>query len=129
GAAAGPARPRRARGGGGAPPAPPHPEAMQRRIAAGTVWLWEDADGEAVHLLGATTPAFGVVRIGPVYTPPAQRGRGWASNAVAEISRRTTLAGVRACLFTDQANPTSNAIYQALGYRAVTDTANLVRRR
>ena len=82
--------------------------------------------GEPVHLTGANPPSFGVARVGPVYTPPAQRGRGWASNAVAEVSRRIQAEGARVCLFTDQANPTSNKIYAALGYRPVVDMANLV---
>ncbi|MFG1885994.1 GNAT family N-acetyltransferase [Micromonospora sp. NPDC049102] len=59
-------------------------------------------------------------------TSPAQRGRGWASNAVAEVSRRIQADGARVCLNTDQANPTSNKIYAALGYRPVVDMANLV---
>ena len=79
-----------------------------------------------MHLTGVSPPSFGVARVGPVYTPPAQRGFGWASNAVAEISRRIQAEGARACLFTDQANPTSNKIYAALGYQPVADMANLV---
>jgi len=67
-----------------------------------------------------------VSRLGPVYTPPDQRGRGWASNAVAEVSGLIQAGGARVCLFTDQANPTSNKIYAALGYRQVIDMANLV---
>jgi hypothetical protein len=96
------------------------------RIRAGLLWFWVDETGERVHLTGATPPSFGVARVGPVYTPPSQRGRGWASNAVAEVSRRIQAEGARVCLFTDQANPTSNKIYAALGYRAVVDMANLV---
>jgi FR47-like protein len=99
---------------------------MLRRIRAGSLWFWVNEAGERVHLTGVNPPAFGVARVGPVYTPPAQRGRGWASNAVAEISRRIQAEGVRVCLFTDQANPTSNKIYAALGYRPVADMANLV---
>jgi predicted GNAT family acetyltransferase len=79
-----------------------------------------------VHLTGVSPPSFGVARVGPVYTPPAQRGRGWASNAVAEISRRIQAEGARVCLFTGQANPTSNKIYAALDYQPVADMANLV---
>ncbi|MEU7798880.1 GNAT family N-acetyltransferase [Micromonospora arborensis] len=99
---------------------------MLRRLQAGRLWFWVDETGEPVHLTGANPPSFGVARVGPVYTPPAQRGRGWASNAVAEVSRRIQAEGVRVCLFTDQANPTSNKIYAALGYRPVVDMANLV---
>jgi hypothetical protein len=99
---------------------------MLRRLRAGRLWFWVDETGEPVHLTGATPPSFGVARVGPVYTPPGQRGRGWASNAVAEVSRRIQAEGARVCLFTDQANPTSNKIYAALGYRPVVDMANLV---
>ena len=99
---------------------------MLRRLRTGRLWFWVNQAGERVHLTGVSPPSFGVARVGPVYTPPAQRGRGWASNAVAEISRQTQAEGARVCLFTDQANPTSNKIYAALGYQPVADMANLV---
>ena len=99
---------------------------MLRRLRAGGLWFWVTEAGEPVHLTGVSPPSFGVARVGPVYTPPAQRGRGWASNAVAGISRRVQAGGARVCLFTDQANPTSNKIYTALGYQPVADMANLV---
>src|SRR5271156_3247893 len=99
---------------------------MLRRLRAGGLWFWVSQAGERVHLTGVSPPSFGVARVGPVYTPPAQRGCGWASNAVAEISRRIQAEGARVCLFTDQANPTSNKIYAALGYKPVADMANLV---
>ena len=98
------------------------------RIERCGVWLWED-QGDVVHLTAANEPAFGVARIGPVYTPPDRRGRGYASAAVAEVSRRLRDRGARPCLFTDQANPTSNTIYRALGYRPVVDMVDLVRTR
>jgi len=104
----------------------PDPSEILRRIRSRGLWFWVDESGEPVHLTGTTPPAFGVARIGPVYTPPSQRGRGWASNAVAEVSRLLELDGARVCLFTDQANPTSNRIYAALGYRPIVDMANLV---
>ena len=99
---------------------------MLRRIDRRRIWLWEDESGEVVHLTGANAPAFGVARVGPVYTPKARRGHGYASAAVAEVSRQIVASGSRACLFTDQANPTSNKIYEALGYRPVVDMANLL---
>ena len=111
--------------GAGAHEAPERPE-MLRRLRAGSVWFWVDDSGHPVHLTAANPPSFGVVRIGPVYTPPAQRGRGWASNAVAEVARRIQADGSRVCLFTDQANPTSNRIYEALGFHPVVDMANLL---
>ena len=99
---------------------------MLRRLRAGWLWFWVTEAGDRVHLTSVSPPSFGVARVGPVYTPPAQRGCGWASNAVAEISRRIQAEGSRVCLFTDQANPTSNKIYTALGYQPVADMANLV---
>lgn len=101
------------------------PQDVAQRIEEG-VWFWEDEHGERVHLTGATLPASGVTRIGPVYTPPEHRGRGYASAAVAEVSRRYVERGVRCCLFTDQANPTSNRIYESIGYRPVVDMVNLL---
>lgn len=111
--------------GSSAQPTPDRGDVL-RRIRAAGFWFWCDDQGERVHLLGAGPPAFGVASVGPVYTPPAQRGRGWASNAVAAVSRRLVADGSRVCLFTDQANPTSNKIYAALGYRPVVDMVNLV---
>jgi predicted GNAT family acetyltransferase len=73
-----------------------------------------------VSSFGGATPSG--IRIGPVYTPPELRGRGYASALVAELTRRLIAGGRQFCfLFTDLANPTSNSIYQRVGYRPVTD--------
>lgn len=98
------------------------------RIREGVEWLWELPGGEVAHLSGASLPSYGVSRIGPVFTPREHRGRGIASYVVGELTRRGLEAGVRMCLFTDRANPTSNKIYEALGYRPVVDMGeNVVR--
>ena len=99
-------------------------EFVAGRIADGCIHLWETPGGEVVHLTAANIPAFGVSRVGPVYTPTEHRGAGHASAAVAEVTQQILDSGVRACLFTDQANPTSNRIYQAIGYQALVDMAN-----
>jgi GNAT superfamily N-acetyltransferase len=96
------------------------------RIREGVEWLWELPDGKVAHLSGASLPSYGVSRIGPVYTPPEHRRRGIASYVVGELTRRGLKAGHRMCLFTDQANPTSNKIYEALGYRPVVEMAEHV---
>jgi GNAT superfamily N-acetyltransferase len=101
-------------------------ESMLRRIERKRIWLWEDETGEVVHLTAANAPSYGVARVGPVYTPTRHRGHGYASATVAAVSRAILDEGARACLFTDQANPTSNKIYEAIGYRPVVDMANLV---
>jgi hypothetical protein len=96
------------------------------RIAEGRIWLWEDGLGTPVSLVGFNAPSFGVARVGPVYTPGAHRGRGYASMLTAHVSRLLRDTGSRVCLFTDMANPTSNKIYAAIGYQPVVDMANLV---
>ena len=101
------------------------PDDLLRKIEQGVYWFWLDETGERVHLTGANAPAFGVARIGPVYTPPEQRRKGYAGAAVAQVSQLFLDAGARVCLYTDQANPTSNGIYQAIGYRPVVDQVNL----
>ncbi|MGW3981307.1 GNAT family N-acetyltransferase, partial [Streptomyces mirabilis] len=66
----------------------------------------------------------GMVRVDPVYTPADLRGRGYAAAVTAEVSRAARAAGAtEVVLFTDAGNPTSNALYQRLGYRRITDWA------
>jgi predicted GNAT family acetyltransferase len=84
-------------------------------------WLWE-VDGRAVSLAGAGGETPNGIRIGPVYTPPSDRGRSYASNLTAWVSRVVLDEGRRFCfLYTDLANPTSNRIYRAIGYEPVAD--------
>jgi predicted GNAT family acetyltransferase len=84
-------------------------------------WLWE-VDGRPVSMVGAGGNTPNGIRIGPVYTPPADRGRGFASNLTAAVSRTVLDEGRRFCfLYTNVANPTANGIYQAIGYEPVTD--------
>ena len=92
---------------------------VARRLAAGQLWIWDDA--AAVSMCGLSVPAEGVVRVGPVYTPPELRGRGYASAMVATVSADVRAAGHRCILYTDLDNPTSNSIYRAIGYRAVAE--------
>jgi uncharacterized protein len=94
---------------------------VERRLDNGTLFLWEDG-GTAVSMVGVNVAVAGVVRVGPVYTPPERRKRGYASSAVAAVSENALAAGASACmLFADLANPTSNAIYSALGYERFAD--------
>jgi GNAT superfamily N-acetyltransferase len=104
----------------------PRPEMIRRSISEGRIWFWTDGSDRPVCVVGASEPAYGVSRVGPVYTSPTDRRRGYGSAAVAAVSRRIVASGARACLFTDQANPTSNKIYQQLGYQAVVDMAQMV---
>lgn len=98
---------------------------VRGRIRQGRIWMWVDDGDTPRHLTGANPPAYGVARIGPVFTPKEHRGRGYASAAVAEVSRLLLAEGSRVTLFTDQANPTSNRIYTALGFEPVVDMVEL----
>jgi uncharacterized protein len=83
--------------------------------------VWED-EGSIVSLVGLTGPTPNGIRIGPVYTPPESRGRGYASALTAAVTQAQLDAGrTFVFLFTDLANPTSNHIYQAIGYEPVGD--------
>ncbi|MFK0284043.1 GNAT family N-acetyltransferase [Streptomyces sp. NPDC090499] len=94
------------------------------RLSYGGATLWETPDGTPVSLAGLTLAVAGQVRVGPVYTPPELRGRGYAGAVTAEVSRAALAAGAaEVLLFTDLANPTSNALYQRIGYREVADWA------
>jgi GNAT superfamily N-acetyltransferase len=97
-------------------------ERVIRRIGR-TVYLWFDG-GRPVSLAGAGGLTPHGIRIGPVYTPPELRGRGYASNLVAQVSQLQLDEGrTFVFLFTDLANPTANKIYQAIGYEPVVDFA------
>jgi predicted GNAT family acetyltransferase len=86
-----------------------------------TLHLWEDGDLR-VSLCGVGGETPNGIRVGPVYTPPEHRGHGYASNLVAGVSQAQLDAGRRfVFLFTDVANPTSNRIYQDVGYEPVID--------
>jgi RimJ/RimL family protein N-acetyltransferase len=95
--------------------------AARQKISHGGVTVWE-AGGEPVSIACNTLPVNGMVRIGPVYTPPERRGHGYASAATAAVSQRLLEAGAEeVVLYTDLANPVSNSIYQRIGYRPVED--------
>jgi predicted GNAT family acetyltransferase len=88
----------------------------RRRLADGQFWLWEDG-GEPVSIAGVHPPAVSVARVGPVYTPGQRRERGYGSAVTALASRGGMDRGAgHVVLYTDLSNPTSNAIYQAIGY-------------
>ena len=105
----------------GDPPRHDNRALVDGRLGHGGITVWE-ADGAPVSVAGLTRTVAGMVRVGPVYTPPELRGRGYAGAATAAVSQAALAAGLRdVVLYTDLANPTSNALYQRLGYRPVED--------
>jgi hypothetical protein len=103
-----------------------HPENMERVVnrtltsSARGLYLWEDE--RPVSMAGYSGPTPNGIRVNAVYTPPEQRRRGYAGACVAALSRLLLDQGRTFCfLFTDLANPTSNHIYQKIGYAPVCD--------
>ena len=95
-------------------------------IESAGFWLWKDG-GQPVSLAGFSGPTPTGIRIGPVYTPPGHRRRGYATTLVADLSAWLLERGHRACfLYTDLANPTSNRIYVEIGYERVCDAMEFV---
>jgi hypothetical protein len=93
---------------------------ISRTIAAGGLHLWEVEGAGPVSMANATGATPSGIRINMVYTPRELRRRGYAS--VGALSQAMLHTGRRFCfLYTDLANPTSNHIYQELGYRPVAD--------
>jgi RimJ/RimL family protein N-acetyltransferase len=94
-------------------------EVIDDRLSYGGLTIWESG-GAPVSLAGIHRPVAGTVRIGPVYTPPEHRRLGYGGAATAAVSRAALDSGAEnVVLFTDQANPASNALYQRLGFDPV----------
>ena len=95
------------------------------RIANKRVFIWDDGGPKAVALWAGVMPHG--VRVGFVYTPPEERGKGYASAVTAAASQRALDNGYEfCCLYTDLSNPTSNSIYQKIGYTPVCDVADYI---
>lgn len=95
------------------------------RLSHGGLTIWE-VDGVPVAMAGRGRPAAGIVRVGPVYTPPGQRRRGYGGAVTVAVTQAGLDDGADGVvLFTDLANPASNALYARLGYRPVTDRLQL----
>jgi predicted GNAT family acetyltransferase len=94
----------------------------------GRLWFWE-VDSAPVAMAGhasvVATPGAVVARIGPVYTPPAYRGRRYGSAVTAAVVEHLLPRVDAVMLYTDAANPTSNAIYERIGFRHVGDIVDL----
>jgi uncharacterized protein len=95
------------------------------RIEAGLLVVWEVED-DLMSMAATTAAQGGVSRVHLVYTPVRYRRRGFASACVATLTARELATPGRTCmLFTDLANPTSNGIYQRVGYRRMGDAVQL----
>ena len=106
------------------PPSDPYPE-LRSSVARGGPTLWE-VDGRPVAYAVARPPVAGMSRVGPVYTPPEHRCRGYGAAVTAAATRWALARGVaHVALFTDLDNPTTNRLYPRLGFRPVHDALEI----
>lgn len=83
-------------------------------------WIVDDQPVAMANFSGKTPNG---IRVSGVYTPPKFRRKGYASALVAGLSQKLLNEGSEFCfLYTDLANPTSNNIYQKIGYEPVGDS-------
>jgi len=94
----------------------------KKRIEGRRIAIWEDANGKPVSMCGKAREASFGTSVSGVYTPDIYRGHGYASHLVAAFSQKLLDEGAPRCLlFTDAENPTSNGIYQRIGYNYCCD--------
>jgi predicted GNAT family acetyltransferase len=100
--------------------------AMTGKLRTGGFVIWQDEQGAPVSLVGYGNATPRGIRIGPVYTPEEHRGRGYATYATAVATQHLFDSGREIVfLYTDLANPTSNHIYQQIGYVHQGDVINV----
>ena len=93
-------------------------------IEEGNLFFWDDP--EPVSMAALTRPTPHGISVSLVYTPPEFRRKGYASAIVARLSQHGLDSGREFCtLYTDLSNPTSNSIYQKIGYNAVADVVEI----
>jgi len=96
----------------------------RRQIEAGRVFLLEDA-GQVVASVSLGGDTKNSTRIGQVYTPPRFRKMGYAGSLTAQVSQLLLDQGKQFVnLSTDLNNPTSNSLYQRIGYRYLGESAH-----
>ena len=96
-------------------------ESLLEIIRLKRVFFWETTE-QVVGITIANRPQIKGICVSGVYTPPEHRRKGYARALVAEVSREMLSRGFELTnLFTDLANPTSNKIYQEVGYKPVCD--------
>jgi predicted GNAT family acetyltransferase len=104
---------------------PQEAEPYLYRIASKKLYVLED-NRKPVSMAGYTRELQTIIGVAFVYTPPYESRKGYATSIVAQISRLALDRGFTKCvLYTDAANPTSNSIYQKIGYMPICDSLQL----
>jgi ribosomal protein S18 acetylase RimI-like enzyme len=97
----------------------------ERRLETDSLYLWDDRVPRTVVAVSGITP--NSIRISGVYTVPECRRRGYASAAVAGVSKLMLDAGHRFCvLFTETSDPSANRLYRSIGYKPIFDKVSII---
>lgn len=103
-------------------------ETVQQRVALflknREVFLWED-QGQVVSMMKKSRPTENGITVSLVFTPKEARKKGYARTLVAAISKELLKDYQFCMLYTDMLNPTSNKIYQEIGYQKIADSVHL----
>ena len=103
-------------------PVRPAEEAVRNSFRLGNGHAVWEVDGTPVAWAAASAPVAGMTRVAPVYTPPEHRRHGYGAAVTAVVTRWAVDRGATGVvLFADLTNPTSNSIYQRIGYEPVED--------
>lgn len=102
-------------------------KSAEANITAERVYVWRDQNGNCVSMNFVGRPTNNGITLNAVYTPPLNRKRGYASALVAATTQKMLESGKKFCaLYTDSANPTSNKIYQDIGYKEVAGSKQFI---
>ena len=96
-------------------------ERMKKFLAEDSVYIWS-VDGVPVSMAKKSRATKNGITVSLVYTPEKFRGRGYASSCVAALSSELLKDYSFCTLYTDLSNPTSNSIYQKIGYKPIQDS-------
>jgi RimJ/RimL family protein N-acetyltransferase len=103
-------------------------DSLRSRISSGGLWFW-CVEGAPVAMAGYASPvkvpSGTVTRIGPVYTPEEHRGNGYAAAITSVLTATLVRRGSRVMLYADAANPTSNGVYQRIGFHAIDEVVRV----
>jgi predicted GNAT family acetyltransferase len=100
---------------------------LEFRASEGWHYFWI-VDDVPVSMAGIVRRLRSAAAIAPVYTPPTQRGKGYAGSITASVVKEIFAEGkTMACLYTDASNPISNRCYAKIGFKPVCDSLHIPR--
>ena len=101
-------------------------EVVARHLPRNEVFLWLNKNDEVCSMAIKNRESKNGATISYVYTPPRHRRKGYGARVTACLSQKILYSGKQFCnLYTDLANPTSNSIYQKIGYKKIGESIHI----